>query len=217
MGSHGLYVSHIAGTGQVQASRREEGMTMDTNMSNAPDEILVVVDMQVDFVNGTLGTPEAQAIVGDVCHAIDGWEGDIAVTLDTHEPDYMDTQEGRNLPVTHCQEGTEGWMLVPQVTEALRRYEERTGKKLVFYKKGTFGSKELAQDMANLNEIHPVRRIRLIGLCTDICVVSNALLLKAFLPEVPIEVEADCCAGVTPDTHEAALATMACCQVNIIR
>ena len=177
--------------------------------------VLVIVDMQIDFVNGALGTAEAQAIVDGVVKAIDGWNGTIIVTFDTHGKGYLATQEGRKLPVPHCKEGTEGWGLAPEVAEALGRYEQRTGMAPFVYHKGTFGSKELAADLAVAGE--RIKQIRLVGLCTDICVVSNALLLKAFMPEVPIEVDARCCAGVTPETHEAALATMGCCQVEVIR
>lgn len=190
---------------------------MGNDNTKVTEDILVVIDMQTDFVDGALGTPEAQAIVGNVCDAIDGWDDTIVVTMDTHGEGYEKTQEGRNLPVTHCQKGTDGWQLTPKVVEALGRYEERTGCKPLVYEKGAFGSKELAQEAVVWDVLLPIRRIRLVGLCTDICVVSNAMLLKAFLPEVPIEVVADCCAGVTPETHEAALATMACCQIAVIR
>lgn len=172
---------------------------------------LIVVDMQNDFVDGALGTPEACAIVDAVVEKARTFPGRIIFTQDTHGADYLETQEGRNLPVEHCIEGTRGWELVDALA-ALQR--ERN---LPVYRKGAFASIELARDLARANEEQPIERIELVGLCTDICVVSNALAIKGFLPEVPIVVDARCCAGVTPDAHESALATMASCQVAITR
>jgi nicotinamidase-related amidase len=170
--------------------------------------ILVVVDMQKDFVDGALGTKEAVAIVPAVVEKIKSYDaGDVFFTKDTHQKDYMSTQEGSNLPVEHCIEGTPGWELDKDVAEVLR------GSKVV--NKPTFGSTDLARmigDIASGEEIE----IELIGLCTDICVVSNALLLKAFMPEVKISVDSACCAGVTPEKHEAALETMRSCQINVV-
>lgn len=185
----------------------------------AIEDILAVIDMQTDFVDGALGTPEAEAIVDAVCQRIDDCDENttIVVTKDTHGDDYMETQEGRNLPVPHCLNGTAGWMLTPKVSEALARYENRTGRKVIVYDKPTFGSTDLAEDLARRNREQGIKHIEFVGLCTDICVVSNALLAKAFLPETEVSVRADCCAGVTPAAHEAALTTMASCQVNIIR
>lgn len=187
--------------------------------TDAFGSVLAVIDMQVDFVDGALGTAEAIGIVGSVCRRIDECDGDTAiiVTKDTHWDDYMGTQEGRNLPVPHCLEGTEGWMLAPEVAKALGRYEERTGRKVPIYCKPTFGSTELARDLAEHDRENHIGNIEFIGLCTDICVVSNALLAKAFLPETEVSVRAECCAGVTPESHEAALSTMESCQVRIIR
>lgn len=181
------------------------------------EDILVVVDMQVDFVNGTLGTPEAQGIVANVCDAIDAFDGMLIVTKDTHDVDYMGTQEGRNLPVSHCVKGTDGWQLDGDVAHAVARYESRTGRDAIVFEKGTFGSKELAMALALADVRRPIAgTVRLIGLCTDICVISNALLVKAFLPEVEVVCDARCCAGVTPMAHEAALRTMESCQVKVI-
>lgn len=174
-------------------------------------DVLVVVDMQVDFVNGALGTAEAEAIVPRVCELIQGWDGTVIATLDTHTPSYLETQEGHNLPVVHCVRETPGWALDAQVAEALDSRPEP----YYVYEKPTFGSMALASDLAAAQAVAPIRSITLIGLCTDICVVSNALLIKAALPEVPVRVLRDACAGVTPAAHDAALATMASCQVAI--
>jgi len=168
---------------------------------------LVVVDMQNDFIDGALGTPEAQAIVPGVCEKIRQYPKDhVIATRDTHAENYLETQEGRNLPVVHCVKGTTGWELHPKIAAAL--------KDAVVIDKPTFGSKELAEKLALLAELDELE-ITLVGLCTDICVVSNALLVKAFLPETTVRVIADCCAGVTPESHKAALDTMRMCQIQI--
>lgn len=172
---------------------------------------LIVVDMQNDFVSGALGTDEAQAIVPQVVKKAEEFAGTVVFTLDTHGPDYLATQEGKNLPVEHCIRGTEGWELIGPLQKIQKERDA-----LVF-EKGTFGSRELASYLAGIHEKEPITSIELIGLCTDICVVSNALLIKAMLPEVPIFADAACCAGVTPETHEAALKTMECCQVTVLR
>ena len=170
---------------------------------------LIVVDMQKDFVDGALGTPEAVAIVPGVTERIRGFDGDIFVTLDTHTPDYLNTAEGRKLPVTHCVRGTAGWQLDARVAEAL------SGRAYTVVEKPTFGSVRLPE-LLKTAAGDEAFDIELLGLCTDICVVSNALLLKASFPETPIAVNAACCAGVTPATHEAALSTMRCCQIDIL-
>ena len=170
-------------------------------------KLLVVVDMQKDFVDGALGTNEAEQIVPAVVEKIRSYDiKDVFVTYDTHQENYMDTQEGHNLPVKHCVEGTEGWELNAAVKEAV------AGAAIV--KKPTFGSTELAEQIKAIAEKEEIE-IELIGLCTDICVVSNALVLKAFMPEVHISVDASCCAGVTPQKHEAALETMRSCQIEV--
>lgn len=170
-------------------------------------KILVVVDMQNDFIDGALGTQEALTIVENVKAKIKEYdEQDIFVTMDTHTPDYLNTQEGRNLPVEHCIKGTEGWLIRSDIAELL------DGASV--YEKPTFGSTRLAKDIAGIAAAEDIE-IEIIGLCTDICVVSNALLLKAVMPEVPISVDPACCAGVTPGSHEAALKTMQMCQINI--
>ena len=172
-------------------------------------KILIVVDMQKDFVDGALGTAEAVAIVDNVVKKIEAFDGDIIATYDTHPENYMETQEGKNLPVAHCIKGTDGWKLDAKVQAEL----DKKGYKSI--EKPTFGSTQLIENIkANYNpdEIE----IELIGLCTDICVVSNALLLKANFLETKVSVDSACCAGVTPDSHSAALTTMKMCQVNVI-
>lgn len=202
-------------------------------------KILVVVDMQKDFVDGALGTPEAVAIVDNVVKKIeeygspcpcspcstgevsdDAVQKEIIVTYDTHFENYMETAEGRNLPVPHCIKGTEGHKLDTRVQAAL----DATGKDYKVIEKLTFGSVNLPDAVAELVKKGSSPKcvsdedfeIELIGLCTDICVVSNALILKANFYEKEITVDASCCAGVTPETHNASLATMKMCQINVI-
>lgn len=173
-------------------------------------QFLVVVDMQKDFVDGALGTKEAQAIIPAVVEKIRGWDGELFVTYDTHFEDYLDTAEGKKLPVPHCIYGTPGWELNDEILEVV---EEKPHAKIQKY---TFGSTALPRLIAEFADEEEFC-LELIGLCTDICVVSNALLLKAHFPEVPISVDARCCAGVTPALHEAALQTMGSCQIEIKR
>lgn len=170
-------------------------------------DVLIVVDMQNDFIDGALGTNEAVAIVPKVAEKIKQFDGTVLFTRDTHRPDYLQTQEGRNLPVEHCIEGTDGWQ-IRQELDALRTTEP--------IDKTTFGSAVLGPKLQAMNEEEQIGTITLIGLCTDICVISNAMIVKAFLPEVPVIVDASCCAGVTPETHENALAAMECCQIKVI-
>ena len=171
-------------------------------------KILLVIDMQNDFINGALGTPEAEAIVGRVAEEIRKYPtANVIATRDTHTEDYLNTQEGRKLPVVHCVRGTPGWKLHPEIAAAL--------KGAAIIDKPTFGSKELAEKLSLLSEQDDLE-VTLAGLCTDICVVSNALLIKAFLPETPVRVIADCCAGVTPESHENALEAMKMCQIQVI-
>ena len=171
--------------------------------------ILIVIDIQKDFVDGALGTAEAVAMVSNAAKKIREFDGDIFVTFDTHFENYMETAEAGKLPVPHCIKGTEGWELDQNIAKAL------VGKDFTRVEKLTFGSTELPGLVRKAvgNEDFD---ITLIGLCTDICVVSNALILKANFPEKDIYVDAACCAGVTPDTHNAALTTMKMCQINII-
>lgn len=170
-------------------------------------KILIVIDMQNDFIDAALGTQEAEAIVDAVKEKIRYYPAeDVIATMDTHEENYLQTQEGRYLPVTHCVRGTDGWRIRPDIAELLQ------GAKI--YEKPTFGSIAMAEDLRVLSAEEELE-LELVGLCTDICVVSNALLLKAFLPEVTISVDPACCAGVTPESHIAALETMRACQIQL--
>lgn len=171
--------------------------------------ILVVVDIQNDFVDGALGTSEALAIIDKAAEKIKNFEGDIFVTYDTHFAHYLSTSEGKKLPVEHCVKGTQGWELNKNIAEALKY------KKFTAVEKITFGSTELP-NLIKASVGNEDFDITIIGLCTDICVVSNALILKANFPEKEIYVDASCCAGVTVDSHNAALTTMKMCQINII-
>lgn len=176
---------------------------------------LVVVDMQNDFIDGSLGTPEAKSIVGNVAQKIREFDGGIVATFDTHDAEYLNTQEGKMLPVMHCVDGTSGYEINCDV-EAACLDAISAGKGVDVFTKPTFGSKKLAEWMYDMyNDGKQIEEIVLVGLCTDICVISNALLLKAFLPEVKITVDAACCAGVTPQSHENALKAMKMCQINI--
>ena len=171
-------------------------------------QFLIIVDMQKEFVDGALGTAEAQAIVPAVAEKIRTFDGEIIVTYDTHEEDYMETREGRFLPVPHCIQGTEGWRVHPGLAALLEGCEQ--------VQKTSFAAVRLPEvilrEVGDADEVE----IELIGLCTDICVVSNALVLKSAFPEADISVRRDCCAGVTPEKHEAALTTMASCQIDVI-
>ena len=155
---------------------------------------LIVIDMQKDFITGSLGSKYGQDIVNNVKKKIEIYQGEILVTKDTHFENYLDTQEGKLLPIKHCIKETNGWRLVPEIEENLKN------KKV--FEKNTFGSVEL-------------EKIELIGVCTDICVISNALLLKANFPEIPLYVDSSCCAGSSLDAHEAALKVLKSCQIIV--
>ena len=170
-------------------------------------DILIVVDMQNDFIDGALGTAEAVEIVPRVAEKIKGFHGKVLFTRDTHPENYLETQEGRKLPVVHCVKGTPGWEIRPELM-ALCQTEP--------VDKPTFGSIRLGEVLVGLNTLDPIGSVTLIGLCTDICVISNALLVQAFLPEVPIYVDAACCAGVTPAGHRNALEAMKVCQIQVV-
>ncbi|MDY6323049.1 MAG: isochorismatase family cysteine hydrolase [Succinivibrio sp.] len=170
-------------------------------------DILLVVDVQNDFVDGALGTKEAQAMLPELLKTVKGFKGEVIFTLDTHPEDYLKTQEGRNLPVPHCIRGTKGWELVPE----LEKFRETHGCKI--YEKPTFGSTALAEDLRLRFETGAIGSVTVCGLCTDICVISNALLLKASMPELEIRVLPECCAGVTPEKHAHALDVLASCQI----
>ena len=177
----------------------------------AEKKILIAVDLQNDFIDGALGTKEAEAIVPAAAARIREWReagAEIFATLDTHEANYMETREGKKLPVPHCIRGTEGWQLNPVIREALGD--------CTIVEKPTFGSVRLPELVREKIGSGESATIELIGLCTDICVVSNALLIKAALPELKISVDSACCAGVTPEKHLAALETMRSCQIEVV-
>lgn len=170
---------------------------------------LVVVDMQKDFINGSLGTAEAVAIRSAVIDKINTFSGEIFATLDTHGPDYLNTAEGRKLPVEHCVKGTPGWQLDSEIRSALE------ARGFTPIEKPTFGSlilPQMIEDAAAGEDFD----LTLIGLCTDICVISNALLLKARFHEKEIFVDPACCAGVTPEKHAAALEVMGSCHITVL-
>ena len=167
-------------------------------------KLLIVVDMQNDFIDGALGSPEAAAIVPYVKERIQSFDGKVLFTRDTHFADYLNTQEGRNLPVPHCIKNTDGWQIRAELDQ-LRKTEA--------IDKITFGSTDLVSIIGAESN---VEQITLMGLCTDICVISNAMLIKAFYPEIPVAVDAMGCAGVTPDSHLNALNAMKMCQIEIL-
>lgn len=167
-------------------------------------KVLIVVDMQNDFIDGALGTKEAVAIVPYVKEVVENFEGKVLFTRDTHYENYMETQEGKNLPVPHCIKDTNGWQICPALEE-LRKTEA--------IDKPTFGSKDLVEI---LNQEENIEEITFVGLCTDICVISNVMVVKAFYPEIPLIVDAKGCAGVTVPSHLNALEAMKMCQVKVI-
>lgn len=175
-------------------------------------KLLVVVDMQNDFITGSLGTEEAKAIVPKVVDKIKKYEdeeNEIYFTQDTHRWDYLETQEGKKLPVEHCLYNTDGWCIIPELSSFIQKHR-------TIIEKETFGSKYLVEDGYKPFDLLDFSKIEIIGVCTDICVISNALLIKAFYPEIEIVVDASCCAGVTPEKHNAALEVMRSCQIDII-
>ena len=171
-------------------------------------DLLLVIDMQNDFIDGALGTKEAVSIVPNVIKHVQEFEGDVLYTRDTHFENYLETQEGKNLPVPHCIRGTHGW----ELTDELKALRDANNSPVL--DKLTFGAKELP---TYLEARYPngLASVELIGLCTDICVISNAMVLKAFFPELPVSVTASCCAGVTPESHENALNAMKMCQIGV--
>lgn len=172
-------------------------------------KILIVVDMQNDFINGLLGTKEAVSIIPNVVNKIKKYNDDndlIFFTKDTHYDNYLETQEGRKLPVKHCIKKTNGW----ELQEEIKIFAEN------IYEKNTFGSIELAETLTILTSKNKNIQIELVGLCTDICVISNAILIKSFIPEAKILVDASCCAGVSIQSHKNAIASMKMCQIEVI-
>lgn len=167
--------------------------------------VLIVVDMQNDFITGALGSSEAQAIVPNVKAKLSSFDGRVIFTRDTHESNYLETQEGKKLPVPHCIRGTHGW----EICDELKCF----AKEII--DKPTFGSVELQAMLESINREQPIEKIELVGLCTDICVISNAMLLKSTLLNAEISVDSSCCAGVTPQSHTRALEAMKMCQIEV--
>ena len=170
---------------------------------------LIVIDMQYDFVYGSLGSEQARSIVEKVKNKILNFKGEIIFTRDTHSDNYLQTLEGVNLPVIHCLKDTDGWQIIDEISKSIDI------DKYLIFDKSQFGSIELAGFLENENKKHKIDKIEMIGLCTDICVVNNAMLLKTFLPETKIIVDSDCCAGTTQQMHNEALNTMRSCQILI--
>lgn len=171
------------------------------------NKYLIVVDMQNDFISGALGTAEAEAILPNAVKKAREFSGTVIFTKDTHDENYLNTQEGKFLPVKHCIKGTRGWQLAPELQEIQEQ------KNCLVIEKPVFGSVALAQILLEEYQKDRLGSTELIGLCTDICVISNALLIKSYMPELPVTVDTACCAGVSPDKHNAALKTMESCQI----
>lgn len=169
---------------------------------------LVVIDMQNDFITGVLGNEECRTVVPQVVKRVQEATADgidIIFSQDTHQENYLSTQEGRKLPVPHCIQNTEGWKIIPELAET-------AVQKGIVFTKETFGSSAIAE---YIKEQH-YDEVELIGVCTDICVISNAMVIKAFVPEAEIAVNESCCAGVTPQSHQTAIEAMKACQINIL-
>jgi len=181
-------------------------------------KVLIVVDMQNDFINGALGTPEAQAILPSVIQRIEDSRGEmILFTQDTHGDDYLDTPEGKKLPVVHCIEGTEGWKTHSEIMDAWRNNSDTIIVPELpenSFTKPVFGSTDLVDFLKSRAD--EISEIELLGVCTDICVVSNAIMIKNTLPQIKIAVNQACCAGVTPQSHQEALNTMEMCQIDLV-
>lgn len=176
-------------------------------------KLLVVVDMQNDFINGSLGTKEAVSIVKNVVEKINKYKFEnnkIIFTMDTHFDNYMNTLEGKNLPIPHCIKNTNGW----QICDEIKNIVDLNNYKI--YEKSTFGSSEYSKDLQN-GLYNDIEEVEIIGLCTDICVISNAIITKTFLNQIPVKVDANCCAGVNIQSHNNALEVMKMCQIDIIK
>lgn len=170
-------------------------------------DVLVAVDLQNDFIDGALGTKEAVAIVEKAKERIESFPGIVLFTRDTHSDNYMESEEGKNLPVPHCIKGSKGWEIREEL-DKLRKTDP--------IDKPTFGSVTLGEKLKELDEKEGVSSVTLLGLCTDICVISNAFIIKAFLPDVHIRVDSEASAGVTPESHRRALKTMEMCHIEIL-
>lgn len=182
-----------------------------TSGKDALMKVLIVVDLQNDFTTGALGNEQCAAAAAKAAEKIREFRKEgfpIFATLDTHSENYMETREGKALPVIHCVKGTPGHDLDPIVAEAL-------GDEYIPVEKVTFGSKDLPRIICENTDADKIEEFQVIGVCTDICVISNAMILRAFFPETPIRIISDCCGGVTPDSHNNALEAMRMCQMII--
>lgn len=178
------------------------------------NNVLIVVDMQNDFIDGVLGTKEAQTIVKPMVDFIKDWTGPIILTKDTHNENYLNTQEGSYLPIPHCTVHTHGWNIKGEILDAT---DESCEYWDVVYKDRFCGGKNLIESLSEIKDnFGTIESITLIGVCTDICVISNALFLKYVYPETQIYVKSSLCAGVTPEKHAAALEVMRSCQIEVI-
>lgn len=173
------------------------------------NRVLVVIDMQNDFITGALGSEQAQEIVNNVAQRIKNFDGQVVFTRDTHYDNYLDTREGKALPIVHCVEGTPGWELEKNIKKL------QLGGDYPVFDKITFGSKRMADFLLYINKLKKIDEVTIIGLCTDICVISNAFIIQAYLPETTIVIDASCCAGVTEQSHKTALEAMRSCQIKI--
>lgn len=185
------------------------------------DKLLFVIDMQNDFIDGSLGTDEAKNILPNVIHKVQSWDGYAIATLDTHNLDYLDTTEGKSLPIEHCIIGTTGWELPKALDIAIKEIGKKTYQYETFETKKTFGDHNIFNKLITGKIISPlsfknIKEIHFCGLCTDICVISNVLIAKSFFPDTRIIVDASCCAGTSPENHEAALRIMKSCQIEIV-
>lgn len=172
--------------------------------------VLVVVDMQKDFIDGALGTKEAAAMLPKLVQKMKGFDGEVIFTMDTHSQEYLETQEGKNLPVVHCVKGTKGWELPEELQQFVKEHNCKV------FEKPAFGSVELGNYIKELHGREGISEISIVGVCTDICVISNVMIIKAAVPEVKVVVDSECCAGVTVESHERALDAMKMCQVTIL-
>lgn len=174
------------------------------------NKLLIVIDMQNDFIDGSLGTKEAVNIVPNVIKKIKEYDGEVIYTRDTHDEKYLQTQEGINLPVIHCLKESKGW----NIKDEIMVLAENSKSKI--FNKPSFGSTELVDYIKEIYSNGQVAEVEIIGLCTDICVISNAIMIKSSIPEIKVIVDSNCCAGVTPQSHKNALEAMKMCQIKII-
>ncbi len=184
--------------------------TVNNTKRSTSKQALIIIDVQVDFTTGSLSNPDATDKVAGIVSKAASFDGLVFLTQDTHSANYLETNEGHNLPVEHCIKGTDGWQLSPAL------YDLVQNQGWTIFEKPTFGSVDLAKEVASLYQNDTIDSVVLVGFCTDICVVSNALLLKAFVPELQVSVVESLCSGTSREAHEAALQTMQSCQVDVI-